>query len=238
MNKHHRKSQISFLLTLTIIIIGIIFIPLLTQLEVNFSLPNIADALPASSGATASAPNTSLPTELADNKLIEVDPCNLSGNRVANSVVDIGFDSPQINREYLSYVNGYSQVVYVSADEIILQDDATEQVTSSNRYCQDEAKVSGVESSQLDEGHVIADSLGGVSNAYNITPQDSTLNRHGTQADIEELIRENGGATDFKATITYPNHQTQTPDSYTLSFTLGTKEYTYTFKNEDSENLY
>lgn len=33
----------------------------------------------------------------------------------------------------------------------------------------------GVESDNLDEEHVIADSLGEISNAYNITPQNSTL---------------------------------------------------------------
>ena len=37
---------------------------------------------------------------------------------------------------------------------------------------------------------MIADSLGGVSNAYNITPQNSTLNRHGDQAYMEKAIRE------------------------------------------------
>ena len=57
-----------------------------------------------------------------------------------------------------------------------------EPVNASGRYCNDEAKVPGVEEPDLDEGHVIADSLGGVSNAYNITPQNSTLNRHGDQA--------------------------------------------------------
>lgn len=65
------------------------------------------------------------------------------------------------------------------AEEILLQNDETEDVTSAGRYYHDEAKVPGVEHSDLDEGHVIADSLGGVSNAYNITPQDSILNRHG-----------------------------------------------------------
>ncbi|MBM7663980.1 hypothetical protein JOC25_000436 [Solibacillus kalamii] len=72
------------------------------------------------------------------------------------------------------------------ANEIILQDDHNEPVLSSGRYYPDEAKVPGVESDVLDEGHVIADSLGGVSNAYNITPQNSTLNRHGNQAYMED----------------------------------------------------
>ncbi|EAD5352205.1 hypothetical protein EVB16_15050, partial [Listeria monocytogenes] len=46
---------------------------------------------------------------------------------------------------------------------------------------------------------------GGVSNAYNVTPQDSTLNRHGDQIYMESLIRSAGGVTDFEAIITYPD---------------------------------
>ena len=111
-------------------------------------------------------------------RLIEVDGGNLSGHREANVVVDIGFG----DREYWAFTNEYGQLVKVIAKEIILQDDSKEPVNSKGRYYDDEAKVPGVESKNLDEGHVIADSLGGVSNAYNITPQNSTLNRHGDQA--------------------------------------------------------
>lgn len=111
-------------------------------------------------------------------KLIEVDGGDLSGNREPNVVVDIGFG----DREYWAFTNEHGQLVRVVADEIILQDDNNEPVKSNGRYYSDEAKVPGVESDNLDEGHVIADSLGGVSNAYNITPQESTLNRHGDQA--------------------------------------------------------
>ena len=105
----------------------------------------------------------------------------MSGYREPNVVVDIGYG----DREYWAFTNEYGQLVRVIADEIILQDDSNEPVLSSGRYYSDEAKVPGVESDVLDEGHIIADSLGGVSNAYNITPQDSTLNRHGDQAYME-----------------------------------------------------
>ena len=150
-------------------------------------------------------------------KLIEVDGGNLSGHREPNAVVDIGFGE---NRHYYAFTNEYGQLVRVIADEIILQNDRTEPVTSSGRYYADEAKVPGVERSDLDEGHVIADSLGGVSNAYNITPQDSTLNRHGDQAYMEENIRKAGGATNFEAIITYPNTETQIPSHYDVQYTL------------------
>lgn len=149
-------------------------------------------------------------------KLIEVDGGDLSGHREPNVVVDIGYG----DREYWAFTNEYGQLVRVIADEIILQDDRNEPVLSSGRYYPDEAKVPGVESDVLDEGHIIADSLGGVSNAYNITPQDSTLNRHGDQAYMEDTIRKAGGATNFEAIITYPNTKTQIPSSYQYTYTL------------------
>lgn len=158
-------------------------------------------------------------------KLIEVDGGDLSGYRQANVVVNIGFG----NREYWAFTNEYGQLVRVIADEIVLQDDRTEPITSSGRYYADEAKVPGVERSDLDEGHIIADSLGGVANAYNITPQDSTLNRHGDQAYMEDAIRKAGGATQFEAIITYPNTKTQIPSHY---------EYTYTIRGNKIVDSY
>lgn len=78
----------------------------------------------------------------------------------------------------------------------------------------------GVESENLDEGHVIADSLGRTSNSYNITSQNSTLNRHGDQAYMEKVIRDAGGCTDFLAIITYPDTSTQIPSHYSYTYTI------------------
>ena len=166
-------------------------------------------------------------------KLIEVDSCDLSGQREANVVVNIGFG----DREYWAFTNEYGQLVRVVADEIILQDDNSEAVLSNGRYCSDEAKVPGVESSVLDEGHVIADSLGGVSNAYNITPQDSILNRHGDQAYMENVIRKAGGATNFEAIITYPNTETQIPSSYQYSYTINGNDIVDKFDNVNPDEV-
>lgn len=164
-------------------------------------------------------------------KLIEVDGGDLSGYREPNVVVDIGFG----DREYWAFTNEYGQLVRVIADEIILQDDRNEPVLSSGRYYSDEAKVPGVVSDVLDEGHVIADSLGGVSNAYNITPQDSALNRHGDQAYMEDVIRKAGGATHFEAIITYPNNQTQIPSSYKYTYTIMGNKIVDEFDNANPE---
>ena len=160
-------------------------------------------------------------------KIIEVDGGNLSGHREPNVAVDIGFG----DREYWAFTNSHGQLVKVVAKEIILQDDSKEPVTSKGRYYPDEAKVPGVESKNLDEGHIIADSLGGVSNAYNITPQNSTLNRHGDQAYMEENIRKAGGCTDFEAIITYPDTKTQIPSHYSYTYTLKGKVINDEFDN-------
>ena len=179
---------------------------------------------------TATEPNNDM---YAGYKRIEVDGGNLSGYRQSNVVVDIGFG----DRKYWAFTNEYGQLVRVIADEIVLQDDRTEPVTSSGRYYSDEAKVPGVERKDLDEGHIIADSLGGVSNAYNITPQESTLNRHGDQAYMEEAIRKAGGATNFEAIITYPNTETQIPSSYKYTYTIKGNKVVDTFENVNPDKV-
>ena len=166
-------------------------------------------------------------------KLIVVDGGDLSGYREPNTVVDIGFG----DREYWAFTNEYGQLVRVIADEIILQDDRNEPVLSSGRYYPDEAKVPGVERDDLDEGHIIADSLGGVSNAYNITPQESTLNRHGDQAYMEKVIRDARGATNFEAIITYSNTETQIPSSYKYTYTLRGNVIVDTFDNVNPDKV-
>lgn len=163
---------------------------------------------------------------------IEVDGGDLSGDREPNAVVNIGFG----DREYWAFTNEHAQLVKVTAKKITLQQE-TEDVTSSGRYYSDEAKVPGVESPQLDEGHVIADSLGGVSNAYNITPQDSTLNRHGDQAYMENNIRKAGNVTDFEATITYPDTKTQIPSHYRYTYTLRGNKIVDDFDNVNPDEV-
>ncbi|MGE6755979.1 DNA/RNA non-specific endonuclease [Rossellomorea sp. NPDC071047] len=166
-------------------------------------------------------------------KLIEVDGGDLSGYRESNVAVDIGYG----DRKYWAFTNEYGQLVRVIADKIILQDDRNEPVLSSGRYYSDEAKVPGVESDVLDEGHIIADSLGGVSNAYNITPQESTLNRYGDQAYMEDAIRKAGGATNFEAIITYPDTETQIPSSYQYTYTLIGNKIVDTFDNVNPDEV-
>lgn len=166
-------------------------------------------------------------------KLIQVDGGDLSGYREPNVVVDIGFG----DREYWAFTNQYGQLIRVIAKEIILQDPAIEPVLSNGRYYKDEAKVPGVESSALDEGHVIADSLGGVANAYNITPQNSTLNRHGDQAYMEKVIRDAGGCINFEAIITYPDTKTQIPSKYKYTYTLKGNTIVDEFENVNPDEV-
>lgn len=183
----------------------------------DLSSENINEENAESSHSAMSEANSDNTEDIfAGYKIIEVDGGNLSGHREPNVAVDIGFG----DREYWAFTNEYGQLVKVVAKEIILQDESKESVNSKGRYYNDEAKVPGVESKNLDEGHVIADSLGGVSNAYNITPQNSTLNRHGDQAHMEKTIREAGGCTDFEAIITYPDTETQIPSHYSYTYTI------------------
>lgn len=164
---------------------------------------------------------------------IDVEGGDLSGHREPNVVVDIGFS----DRKYYAFTNEYGQLFRVTAKEIIIQDDSTEPVLSTGRYYRDEAKVPGVESLTLDEGHVIADSLGGVSNAYNITPQESTLNRHGDQAYMERAIRDAGGCTDFVAIITYSDTTTQIPNHYSYTYTINGKIINDEFDNVNPDEV-
>lgn len=163
--------------------------------------------------------------------IILVDGGELSGSRQSNVAVDIGYG----DRVYWALTNEYGQLVYVFADVILLQDDETEDVTSSGRYYDDEADVQGTELSDYDQGHVIADSLGGVSNAYNITPQESILNRSGDQAYMERVIRDANGCTDFFAEITYPNTSTQIPSHYEYTYVLMGNTITDSFDNVNPE---
>ena len=94
-----------------------------------------------------------------------------------------------------------------------------EEEKHKGRYCKDEARVPGTEQPDLDQGHVIADSLGGASNAYNITPQKSNVNSTGgRQYNLEQeflsLLKSGGRITDVIVLITYPNETTKTPSSY------------------------
>ncbi len=166
-------------------------------------------------------------------EIIEVDGGDLSGEREPNVAVDIGYG----DREYWGLTNEYGQLVYVIADRIILQDDETEPVKSNGRYYYDEAKVPGVEHPEMDEGHVIADALGGVSNAYNITPQNSTLNRHGDQAYMEKVIRDAGGCESFIATITYPDTKTQIPSGYRYEYILNGERIVDEFENVNPDTV-
>ncbi|MFC0188619.1 DNA/RNA non-specific endonuclease [Fictibacillus aquaticus] len=200
-----------------------------------------ADKTTSETAVSSSDPATSTPAVTSVNgdfdyskyPPIVVDGGDMSGYREQSVRVDIGFG----DREYWAFTNEYGQLIRVEAKKIIIQNPNTEHVTSSGRYYSDEAKVPGTESQELDEGHVIADSLGGVSNAYNITPQDSILNRHGDQAYMEKVIRDAGGCTDFVAVIQYPNTQTQIPNHYKYTYKIQGRSVTDEFDNVNPDEV-
>ncbi|PGL73252.1 hypothetical protein CN925_00945 [Bacillus sp. AFS055030] len=188
-------------------------------------------SVPASS--TSKATGTTGGFDYSKYTLIVVNGGDLSGHRQPNVKVDVGFGK----REYWAYTNEYGQLIRVEAKKITLQNSKTEHVLSSGRYYADEANVPGTESPILDQGHVIADSLGGVSNAYNITPQNSNLNRHGDQAYMEKVIRDAGGCTDFVAVIQYPNTHTQIPNHYKFTYKIHGRSITDEFDNVNPDEV-
>lgn len=165
---------------------------------------------------------------------LETDGGSTSGHRQPMTVTNIGFG----DREYYAYTNEHGQLVRVTAKEIILQNDNTEPVNSDGRYYSRMADVPGVGADTgYDRGHIIADSLGGVANSYNITPQEATLNRHGDQAYMERAIRDAGGATNFEAIITYPNTETQIPSHYKYTYTIKGHTVVDEFENGNPDEL-
>ncbi|UPM53634.1 DNA/RNA non-specific endonuclease [Gottfriedia acidiceleris] len=186
---------------------------------------------PASS--TSKATGTTGGFDYSKYTLIVVNGGDMSGHRQPNVKVDVGYGE----REYWAYTNEYGQLIRVEAKKITLQNSNIDHVLSSGRYYADEANVPGTESSTLDKGHVIADSLGGVSNAYNITPQDSNLNRHGDQAYMEKVIRDARGCTDFVAVIQYLNTKTQIPNHYKFTYKIQGRSITDEFDNVNPDEV-
>lgn len=154
--------------------------------------------------------------------------------REPNTVVSIGARDDDVPREYFAVTNNTGQLVEVIAREIIVQDDGAETVTDKGRYC-DRMPYVPAAGKGFDRGHVIADSLGGESNLYNLTPQQSALNRHGDQAFIEDQIRKAGGAQDFHAVITYPDAQADVPTQYSIAYAIDGVSQVRTFANMDPE---
>lgn len=155
--------------------------------------------------------------------------------REARVVARIGATDDGVQREYYAVTNSTGQLVEVIAREIVVQNDDTETVTDDGRYCNRLPFVPGA-GKGFDRGHVIADSLGGQSNVYNLTPQNSTLNRHGDQAFIEDQIRKAGGAADFHAVITYPDAHSDVPSRYSIAYSLEDAPRVRTFANIDPDS--
>ncbi len=181
-------------------------------------------------------------SKLKNYKYRKVAACNMSGKRAKNTVVDIGFDSSYANRNYYAYTNKYGQLIRVKAALLIPQNEKYEKtILSTNgktreyRYCYDEANVKGV-SKTYHAGHIIADSWGGVANAYNITPEYYWVNLYGGQFKMEEDFRKSAineqTITDFDMLISYKNAKTMTPYKYTVKYKVDGVQKSTTFYNK------
>lgn len=174
----------------------------------------------------------------------KVSVCDMGKTRQKNVVVDIGVDSKYANRDYYGYTNKYGQLVRVDAAQIIAQDETYEKVVWGRsgigkelRYCKSEAQVPGSEPPKYDKGHVIADSMGGVANAYNITPQIEEINVTGSQAQMEKMFRvafaQKKTVTDFRMKMSYKNKKTNIPYKYTVTFKIDGKKYNFSRLNKE-----
>ncbi len=180
------------------------------------------------------------------NSKYDIDQQDLSGSREKNKKVDIGFDDPYATRDYWAYTNKNEQLTYVEADEIIIQNDILESewMEGGNRYSPTQAAVSESENAGMQKGHVIADSLGGTSTAYNIAPEADRLNDQtgSPQRELETKILNHGleqpnnpdfpAAENFRARLYYKDPRTNTPSKYYVSFIIEDEFWEYTFSNE------
>lgn len=164
--------------------------------------------------------NSGIPAELYDNTFSKVTLCSYNVGRNPNVKVDIGAG----DRSYYAYTNEYSQLAFITADQIIVQNESTDGVTDSGKYCDQPAEISGDGTPKL----VIADSLGGASNAYNVI---SSINAYSQLEQIENEILAYGQATDFRVAISYQNTETNTPSTLEFSYKLGEDTVTHTVYN-------
>lgn len=163
---------------------------------------------------------SSLPNSYTGLENVTIDTCDMNGTRKANVVADVGYGE----RSYLARTNEFGQVVEMYAQELSLQNEQTE-ATVEGRYCADEANVPGTEDYNLDQGHIIADVLGGAGNAYNITPQNSSVNQeggewHNMEQEIKNALGNGQLVSNFHVLISYPNSETQTPNQYRAAYNL------------------
>ncbi len=177
-------------------------------------------------------------------KLHKIGVCNTSTTKLKKKVrVDIGVDTSYARRDYYAYTNRYGQLFKVTAAQIIPQNEEREHVvhgsngkTSELRYCKGQASIPNTQKSTYDRGHVIADSLGGAANAYNVTPQAKYLNRYGAQIKMEDRFREafkdNLTVTDFEMKIYYRNKKTNIPYKYKVTYRINGKKYTHAAYNK------
>lgn len=166
--------------------------------------------------------NLGIDEQLFSNSYLQVSTCSYNVGRNPNVKVNIGSNG----REYYAYTNEYSQLAFISADQITVQDESTETVNESGQYCDSPAAVSG--DSGTTPKTVIADSLGGASNSYNVIPAGNVYS--GLES-IENEILAAGGATEFRAYFTYPSTDSNTPDTVSISYKLGSQLMEYNFNN-------
>lgn len=166
--------------------------------------------------------HTGIDEELLNNSFLQVSTCNYNVTRAPNVKVNIGVG----DRKYYAYTNQYSQLVFITADQIEIQNESSEAVGSNGQYCDGPAAIEGT--SGTTPKTIIADSLGAASNSYNVIPAGSAYS--GLES-LENEILANGGATEFKAYFSYPDSSSTTPSLIDVSFKIDSNLIEYQFNN-------
>ncbi len=163
-----------------------------------------------------------IPEELYENTYTKVSACSYTTNRSPNVKVNIGAG----NRDYYAYTNEYSQLAFISADTITLQNSETETGNEAGNYCDSPADVA--KNTNYTSTYIISDDLGGVSNAYNLIPAGIAQSN---LAAIEQEIIDNNGATEFRALLEYSNTETTIPTTIQISYKIDEALVEYQFNN-------
>ncbi len=172
------------------------------------------------------APNIN---ELLKNEEHIVDSCN-TDQLISNVKVNIGTGK----REYYAYTNEYSQLVYITASELVASNNVVDKGETNNSYCKNEDNDSYNEK-KYTPTYIINSTVGGINNRYNqllisnnLTRDEEFSNMYQT---ITKLLNSNKKISNFEIRIYYSHSQDEEPERIQVSFYEGYNEYAYDFKN-------
>jgi hypothetical protein len=171
-----------------------------------------------------------------DFKVVNIDACDANTTTKPNSKANISLNNMY---EYYAYTDDQSRVFLVHAKNLYRKEDRVGRYCSytfpNNKNEKAKTSIGYIQNSSDDRGHLIADRFDGVSNAYNVTAQQGSLNK-GAYSDLEDRLDQalanNQKVTDFYVKVNYRHITDRRPESYTVSFKINNKTYLYELDNQ------